>query len=49
MRGNSPANINDAMRPVRVELAELRINNCELRAANAELRDQSTAGRIHLV
>jgi len=43
MRGNSLANINDAMR---VELAELRISNCELRAANAELRDQSTAGRI---
>jgi hypothetical protein len=46
MRGNSPANINDAMRPVRVELAELRISNCELRAANAELRDQAMAGRI---
>jgi hypothetical protein len=37
--------IDDAMRPLRVELAELRIGNCELRAANTELREQLLAGR----
>ena len=37
--------IDDAMRPLRVELAELRISNCELRAANAELREQ-LAGHV---
>jgi hypothetical protein len=38
--------IDDAMRPLRIELAELRIGNCELRAANAELREQLGAGHI---
>jgi hypothetical protein len=35
-----------AMRPLRVEPAELRISNCKLRAANAELREQLTAGHV---
>jgi hypothetical protein len=35
--------IDDAMRPLRVELAELKISNAELRLANAELRQQLAA------
>ncbi|MEY9235443.1 hypothetical protein ABIF78_007766 [Bradyrhizobium japonicum] len=38
--------IDDAMRPLRVELAELRISNCEVRAANAELCEQLAAGHV---
>jgi hypothetical protein len=32
--------LEDALRPLRVELAELRLSNCQLRASNAELREQ---------
>lgn len=32
--------IDDAMRPLRCELAELKISNCELRITNAKLREQ---------
>jgi hypothetical protein len=38
--------VDDASRPLRVELAEPRISNCELRTANAELREQLTAGHV---
>ena len=31
--------IDDAMRPLRVELAELKISNCELRIQNSRLRE----------
>ena len=38
--------VDDASRPLRVELAVLRISHCELRTANAELREQLTAGHV---
>jgi hypothetical protein len=36
--------IDDAMRPLRVELAELKISNAELRLVNVALREQLAAG-----
>jgi len=36
--------IDDAMRPLRAELCELKISNAELRVANAALREQLSAG-----
>lgn len=38
--------IDDALRPLRVELADLRISNAELRLANTELRKQMSAGYV---
>jgi regulator of replication initiation timing len=35
--------VDDAMRPLRVELAELKISNCELRITNTRLREQLTS------